>query len=48
MYFHAKSEKITMIIVSVTTKEKTLGTNFNQENWMLVIRLMKNTGKFEL
>ena len=29
-----------MIIVLVTTKEKSLGTNFNQENWMLVFRLM--------
>ena len=28
-----------MIIVLVTTKEKSLGTNFNQENWMLVIWL---------
>ena len=33
-------EVITMIIVLVTTKEKALGTNFNQENWMLVIRLV--------
>ena len=33
-------EAITMIIVLVTTKEKSLGTNFNQENWMLVFRLM--------
>ena len=33
-------EVIIMIIVYVTTKEKSLGTNFNQENWMLVIRLM--------
>ena len=33
-------EVITMIIVLVTTKEKSLGTDFNQENWMLVIRLM--------
>ena len=32
-------EVITMIIVLVTTKEKSLGTDFNQENWMLVIRL---------
>ena len=24
----------------VTTKEKSLGTNFNQENWILVIRLL--------
>ena len=32
-------EVITMIIVLVTTKEKSLGTNFNQQNWMLVIRL---------
>ena len=30
---------ITMIIVLVTTKEKSLRTNFNQENWMLVIWL---------
>ena len=29
-----------MIIVLVTTNEKSLGTDFNQENWMLVIRLM--------
>ena len=33
-------EVITMIIVLVTTKEKSLGTDFNQENWMLVIRLI--------
>ena len=33
-------EVITMIIVLVTTKEKSFGTNFNQENQMLVIRLM--------
>ena len=33
-------EVITMIIVLVTTKEKSLGTDFNQENWMLVIRLL--------
>ena len=32
-------EVITMIIVLATTKEKSLGTNFNQQNWMLVIRL---------
>ena len=32
-------EAITMIIVLVTTKEKSLGTDFNQENWMLVIWL---------
>ena len=31
---------ITMIIVLVTTKDKSLGTDFNQENGMLVIRLM--------
>ena len=31
---------ITMIIVLVTTKDKSLGTDFNQENWMLVIWLM--------
>ena len=24
----------------VTTKEKSLGTNFNQDNWMLVIWLL--------
>ena len=30
-------EVITVIIVLVTTKEKSLGTNFNQRNWMLVI-----------
>ena len=24
----------------VTTKEKSLGTNFNQDNWILVIRLL--------
>ena len=29
-----------MIIVLVTTKEKSLGTNFNQQNWMLVFRLL--------
>ena len=28
-----------MIIVLVITKEKTFGTNFNQQNWMLVVRL---------
>ena len=33
-------EVITMIIVLVTTKEKSLGTDFNQENWILVIRLL--------
>ena len=31
---------ITMIIALVTTKEKSLGTNFNQENCMLVIWLV--------
>ena len=31
---------ITMIIVLITTKKKPLGTYFNQENWMLVIRLI--------
>ncbi len=30
----------TMIFVLVTTKEKSLDTNSNQENWMLVIRLL--------
>ena len=34
-------EVITMIIVLVTTKEKSLGTNFNQQNWMLVFRQEK-------
>ena len=29
-----------MIIVLVVTREKYLGTDFNQENWMLVIWLM--------
>ena len=29
-----------MIIVLVTAKEKLLGTDFNQENWMLVILLV--------
>ena len=33
-----------MIIVLVTTKEKSLGTDFNQENWMLVFRVMCPTG----
>ena len=33
-------EVITMIIVLVTTKEISLGTDFNQENWMLVILLV--------
>ena len=35
-------EVIIMIIVLVTTKKKSSGTNFNQENWMLVIWLMYN------
>ena len=30
---------ITTIIVLVITKEKTFGTNFNQQKWMLVVRL---------
>ena len=29
-------------LVLVKTKEKSLGTHFNQENWMLVIRLLTN------
>ena len=33
-------EIINMIIVWVTTKEKSLVTNFNQQNWMLVFRLL--------
>ena len=33
-------EFITTIIVLDTAKEKSLGINFNQDNWMLVIRLM--------
>ena len=28
-----------VITVLVTTKEKSLGTDFNQDNWMSVIRL---------
>jgi hypothetical protein len=32
-------EVITMAIVLVTTKEKSLDTDFNKENWMLVIWL---------
>ena len=32
-------EVTTMIIALVTTKEKSLGTNFNQQNWMLVFWL---------
>ena len=43
--FHFDYEVITMIIVLVTTKEKLLGTNFNQQNWMLVIWLKTNTLK---
>ena len=35
-----------MIIVLVITKKKSLGTNFNQENWMLVIWLKSGTGVF--
>ena len=35
-YFILGYEVITMTIVLVITKEKSLGTNFNQENWMLV------------
>ena len=38
-FFFLGYEVITMIIVLVTTKEKSLGTNFNHENRMLVIRL---------
>ena len=37
-------EVITVIIVLVTTKEKSLVTDINQENWILVIRLMCPTG----
>ena len=33
-------EVTTMIIILVTTKENSLGTNFNQQNWMLVFRLL--------
>jgi uncharacterized membrane protein affecting hemolysin expression len=33
-------EVITINIVLVTTEEKSLGTDFNQENWMLVIGLL--------
>ena len=33
-------EVITMIIVLVTTKEKSLGIDLNQDNWMLVILLL--------
>ena len=32
-------EVTTMIIVLDTTKEKSLGINFNQDNWMLVLNL---------
>ena len=38
-------EVITMIIVLVTTKEKLLGPNFNQENGMLVILLLCDPAK---
>ena len=31
---------IIMIIFLVITKEKSFGTNSNQENWLLVIRLL--------
>ena len=31
-----------MIIALVTTKGKSLGTNLNQENWTLVIRLLSD------
>ena len=34
-------EVITMIIVLVITREKSLGTNSKLENWMLVIWLLK-------
>ena len=34
-------EVIFMIIALVITKEKSLGTDFNQDNWMLVIWLEK-------
>ena len=37
-----------MIIVLVTTKEKSLGTNFNQHNWMLVFQLMCDQKKKEV
>ena len=40
-------EVITMIIVLVTTKEKSLGTNLNQENWMLVIRLWSSSADLQ-
>jgi hypothetical protein len=33
-------EVITMFIALAATKEKSLGTNFNQQNWMLVFRLL--------
>jgi hypothetical protein len=38
-------EVITMIIVLVTTKKKYLGTDINQENWMLVIWLISRIKK---
>ena len=39
-------EVITMIVVLVITKEKILGTNFNQKNLMLVIWLLSMNGCF--
>ena len=38
-------EVITMVIVLVTTKEKSYGTNFNQENWRIVFRLQSKIFK---
>jgi hypothetical protein len=35
-----------MIIVLLTTKEKSLGPNFNQQNWILVFRLLSLSAKF--
>ena len=40
--FLLRYEVITMIFFLVTTKEKALGTDFNQDNRMLVIRLVSN------
>ena len=39
---------ITMIIVLVTTKEKSLGTNFTEQEWMLVIWLVLGLVKLEV
>jgi tRNA(Arg) A34 adenosine deaminase TadA len=36
-FFFLGYEVITMVIVSVITKEKSLGTAYDQENWMLVV-----------